>query len=108
MMDRLACCLVIASLAFAAPQPATGTTLDTDTYDAVDAILMFTTGFDVTGVVTGDHAPQTRFYGAGDQGARATCERFALLAMSKPGKFQFVITNTGGNPVNCKLVLRTP
>ena len=110
MTYRLAFFLVTASLALAAPELARGTNslADTAIYDTVDAIDMNPVGFAVTGIIAGGSTPGTVFYTANEDRCHATCERFGLLAMSKPGKFQFVVTSVGNNPVCCKLVLRTP
>ena len=86
-------------------------------YDTVDAVQTTTVGsnvaIEIRGVVSGDSAPTTTTYvlrgssSGTDQGNR--CDRMALLAMSKPGKFQFVLVGPGGNTFsNCKLIARTP
>jgi hypothetical protein len=83
------------------------------TYDTVDALD--TSGdFTVTGVLAGSSvATTTSFDNFGSSStwyaAEARCERFALLAMSKPGKYQFTITVPSAfHFTSCKLSLRTP
>jgi hypothetical protein len=120
MTHRLAICLAVASLTFVAPRPADAAITSLfDTVDAVESTNEFVSGvgnaqvIKVTGILVGGTVPTTQtFTFAGithlDQGAR--CERLALLAMSKPGKYQFGIgsTNTAGTNGGCKLILRTP
>ena len=79
-------------------------------YDTVDAIeAAGSGGIRVTGIVAGEQAQSVTFYflGSGSEtGLR--CDRLALLAMSKPGKFQFVVVNSGPGSGNaCKLIVRT-
>jgi len=74
----------------------------------------------VTGIVTGEGAPSRRTFtilgspvtpssGTPQQDVAASrCDRLALLAMSKPGKFQFAIVDVGSSRVGCKLIARTP
>src|SRR5215217_189951 len=74
-------------------------------YDTVDAVQTSMVGSNVaiqiSGIVSGDSAPTTTTYflrssaSGTDQGSR--CDRMALLAMSKPGKFQLVLVGPGGS-----------
>jgi hypothetical protein len=86
-------------------------------YDTVDAVETLTVGSNVaiqiSGIISGDSTPTTTTYilrgssSGTDQANR--CDRMALLAMSKPGKFQFVLVGPGGSTFsNCKLIVRTP
>ena len=86
-------------------------------YDTVEAVQASTIGSNVaiqiSGIVSGESTPTTTTYfvrpstSGTDLGSR--CDRMALLAMSKPGKFQLVLVGPGGSSFsNCKLVLRTP
>ena len=86
-------------------------------YDTVDAVQTSTVGsnaaIQISGIVSGDSTPTTTTFilrpssSGTDQANR--CDRMALLAMSKPGKFQFVLVGPGGSTFsNCKVILRTP
>ena len=119
-MYRLVLCLVFVASTLAAPRPATAAV--TDFYDTVDFVEI--TARDATqpttpaslvlrGIPAGGNAPVTRTYRFQD--ARATgdglemalhCNRLAVLAMSKPGKFQFAIHATG--TPTCRLTLVAP
>jgi hypothetical protein len=120
MTRRFASCLAIALLTFMAPRPAAATSPITTFFDAVDAVELGPAddGFSVhaikvTGVVVGATAPTTHTFtfapdttGA-DQARR--CELYAVLAMSKPGKFRFGIEANGSVAyASCKLIRRTP
>jgi hypothetical protein len=110
MTHRLAACLAIASLTFMAARPAAAAT--THTFDTVDALeIEYNSNSGniviVTGILVGQMTPTTHtfaFNGYGDDARQ--CERFAVIAMSKPGKYRFAI----GTMYNkgCKLILRTP
>ena|ERR1041384_621210 len=114
MTRHLVAGLVLASLAILSPRPAAadGTPI---VYDTVDALQLRNNNvIRVTGIISGQGASSTTDYnlisgsvGSVDYAAR--CDRLALLAMSKPGKFQFVITSTGGfSGFYCQLIVRTP
>jgi hypothetical protein len=103
MTHRIAACLALASLTFVAPRPAAAAV--THTFDTVDAVEIVN-GSDtlvVTGILVGQTTPTTlSFYFVG-----VRCERLAVIAMSKPGKFRFGIGSSGGSG-SCKLILQTP
>jgi hypothetical protein len=121
MMHRLAICLVIASVSLAAPRPAVASA--TDVYDTVDSVEVnsddpnasFNVSLVVTGIPAGGSTPITKIYNfgalstAGNFEQAAHCQRLAVVAMSKPGKFQFAI-GAFASSLNhsCKLILRTP
>ena len=118
MTRQLATCLAIAALAMISPEPARAAQGDVTAYDAVDAIEVQGSTIAVTGIVAGQGAPSTTRYiinsssgtgtGFTDVGA-SRCDRLALLAMSKPGKFQFAVVDLGfSSRFSCKLILRTP
>jgi hypothetical protein len=84
-------------------------------YDTVDAVEVYGGFIVVTGIISGQGGPTTLRYGVFDQSSTAgtgaaRCDRLALLAMSKPGKFQFatvrVVSGIAG--FSCKLIIRTP
>jgi len=120
-MTRLATCIAIAALTMISPRPAAASIGDIiAAYDTVDAIEVVANQITVTGIVTGEGAPSRRTFtilgspvtpssGTPQQDVAASrCDRLALLAMSKPGKFQFAIVDVGSSRVGCKLIARTP
>lgn len=113
MTRHLATCLVIAALTTVSAGPAAAAFGDVIFYDTVDAVEFTGSAFLVTGIIQGQSAPSTTSYRAGssssDPERASLCQRLALLAMSKPGKFQFVIKDQGSSTnVGCKLILRAP
>jgi len=107
MTHRLACCLAIASLLFLAPRPAAADTIDVfDTVDSVD--LNGTIRLFVTGILSGQTAPTTQELYVTNSTLVQQCERLALMAMSKPGKYQFHVVRNSGAVSRCKLSLRAP
>jgi len=119
MTRHLVAGLMIASLIFAAPRSAAAAFFSSvfDTVDTVEINHDNMFGFPsanvvVTGILSGGSVVVTRtfeFFNDADMAAR--CERFAVIAMSKPGRFQFAIgshnvgSGTGGG---CRLILRAP
>jgi hypothetical protein len=116
MTHRFAICLAIASLILAIPQPAAATiTTEFDTVDAVEIANNSSNSYlvIVTGIRTGESAPTTQTFGVtnstnSDDSRVRQCERFAVLAMSKPGKYRFGIGGGSYSSGGCKLTLRTP
>ena len=108
MAHRLAICLAIASSILAAPRPAAAAI--THVFDTVDAVEISGTAINVTGILAGQTAPTTVMFEFYDAGRVQRCERLAVLAMSKPGKYQFGIGGPSGPNLtpSCKLALRTP
>ncbi len=83
-----------------------------DTVDAVQSDLGFIT---ITGIVVGQSAATTSSYfvdgtsSTSSEDGVARCDRFALLAMAKPGKYQFATVGPDRNDrFVCKLALRSP
>ena len=117
MMHRFAICLVIALSSLAAPRPAAAAA--TDVYDTVDSVEIDNRGglqgpfLVLTGIPAGLTTPVTTSYSFNSSGFPASldiamhCHRLALVAMSKPGKFQFAI-GQAANTRGCKLSLRAP
>ncbi|HEY0987478.1 MAG TPA: hypothetical protein VGD80_10525 [Kofleriaceae bacterium] len=100
------------------PESARAAQGDVTAYDTVDAIEVQASTITVTGIIAGQGAPSTTRYSilstgsstssSTDVGA-ARCDRLALLAMSKPGKFQFAVIDLGfSSRFSCKLIARTP
>ena len=113
MIRHLVAGLVIASLATLSPRPAAadGTPIIYDTVDALQ--LRANNTIRVTGIISGQGAPSTTDYNlitssAASVDYAARCDRLALLAMSKPGKFQFVITFIPNIGFSCQLIVRAP
>lgn len=119
MTRTLIACLTLGALCLLSSQPASAAFGDVTLYDTVDAIKVLDTRITVTGILAGQTAPTTATYniqstssssGGAIDVAASRCDRLALLAMSKPGKFQFgVVDESGsGSRVSCKLIVRTP
>ncbi len=84
-------------------------------FATVDAVETQTNSvFIVTGIVEGAAEPTRHtfsiIFSIEPQSGLNRCDRFALLAMSKPGRYQFSIVNASSSPsaVRCKLALRAP
>lgn len=126
MLQRLTICLVTVSLAVAMPRPAFANT--TDRFDTLDSAEIddsinndnnSNVGLIIRGILVGGTATVTRIYIFGSQSdsvvvARVQhCHRLSVLALSRPGKYEFAIggnTNNGTTfPSNsgCRLTLRT-
>jgi hypothetical protein len=87
-------------------------------YETVDAVEVWGNRITVTGIVSGQSAPSELQYlmldlgttsgGLADSAAR--CDRLALLAMAKPGKYQFAMVRVepSSRRFGCKLIVRTP
>lgn len=114
MTHRLAICLVLGSLMVLTPRPTSATVINTTLFDTVDTVELnndsgTVVNLLITGILAGQSSPVTRtFIFSVSSGASALqCERFAIIAMSKPGKYQFAV-GTLGSVGACKLILRTP
>lgn len=106
MFRLVAMCCAIVAVMVGGPLPAMAATSDTTTYDAVEVVSSVIT---VTGIISGQGAPTTTTYTVlGGTESAARCDRLALLAMAKPGKFQFAVVTQFGDEVSCKLIVRTP
>jgi hypothetical protein len=82
-------------------------------FEAVDSfVITDPTHFEVTGILRGESAPRTlAFYisGYSDPGVyMARCDRFALLAMSKPGAWLLEVAQVDGSYTlpTCRLTRR--
>jgi hypothetical protein len=100
-----------AAVADDVPNPATTSA----TYDTVDTVEVWGTLIVVTGIISGQATPTRLLYNILDQSgasgiAASRCDRLALLAMSKPGKFRFaaVLIDSSFTRFSCRLILRTP
>jgi hypothetical protein len=107
-------CCAIAAFTFTGLSPAVAAFGDSITYEAVDAVEVLADQIRVMGIISGQGAPSTTLYTIVNTGstdvAASRCDRLALLAMSKPGKFQFAVVEELSTPVRfgCKLIVRTP
>ena len=110
MTRTMIACLTLGALCLISSQPARAATGDLTLYATVDAIKVLATVIEVTGIVVGQSAPSTVSYSiATTDVAASRCDRLALLAMSKPGKFQFgMVDESFGDHFSCKLIVRTP
>ena len=80
-------------------------------YDTVDAVQSDADLITVTGIVVGQSTVTTSSYriaATASSDGVARCDRFALLAMAKPGKYRFATVLAPGDMFVCKLTLRTP
>jgi hypothetical protein len=83
-------------------------------YDTVDSLQL--RGFSiirVTGIISGEGAQSVHDYSLISGSVTspeyaARCDRLALLAMSKPGKYQFTLTALSGGSFGCSLTVRAP
>lgn len=119
MTRRLSAGLTIVALAFvsstsATAEPPIGVPA---VYDTVDGIVVSGRRITVTGIISGQVAQSTFLYllfdeitssGAASDTANR-CDRLALLAMSKPGKFQFAVERVPStSSFRCALTVRAP
>jgi hypothetical protein len=105
----IALALALATTTLSAAPVAHADPPSTTVFDAVDMVQGESSRLTVTGLVAGQ--PTTKawlIYGSSGDGA-LRCERMALLAMSKPGKYTFsVIQGTSIEPTRCQLALTNP
>lgn len=128
MMNRFTS-LFVAPLIFVAPRPALADATAATVFDTVDSVELdqrencptspsacFThTIVIVTGILSGRSTPNTRSFNFVDKAdIAAHCQRLAMLAMSKPGKYRFGIGSDGPFPGGsrgngaCSLTLVNP
>ncbi|HEX3763701.1 MAG TPA: hypothetical protein VHW23_33620 [Kofleriaceae bacterium] len=123
MFRLVAMCCAVAAITFGSLPRAEAVAIgDTFAYDTVDAIEVFGPQIRVTGILSGQSSPSTTLYTVVNSTtgsniseptdvAASRCDRLALLAMTKPGKYQFaVVAMSTFAPlhVSCKLIVRTP
>lgn len=115
--------LLAASLMFAAVRSALAITASI-TFDTVDGAEIqqlsactsagcARTSLVVTGILRGQTTPGTRTFDFGFQADLAAhCQRLAMIAMAKPGKYRFAISADNNNPSvpsgACNLTLVSP
>jgi hypothetical protein len=122
-MYRVALCLALVASTLATPR--TAGAVATDSYDTVDAVefnrrdpnFAGNPSIQVRGIPAGGTTPTTRTYFFTSFSSNPTdgvesathCHRLAVLAMSKPGKYQFAIGPGGSSTATgCRLTLVTP
>jgi hypothetical protein len=87
-------------------------------YETVDAVQSGPTDHQITitGIIAGQSTATTMSYPLrapfsssvnANEDVTARCDRLALLAMAKPGKYQFATVLVSGGFV-CKLIVRAP
>lgn len=111
-MPRLTAVALVLAALVAAPRVAAAETVFA-AYDTIDAYdVRPNGGIRITGILAGASAPTTTLYNVGSSSTTTDnsmrCDRLALLAMTKPGKFQFFLIEDGFGPLSCRLKLRTP
>ena len=116
-MNRLAIFVLLAALAapaFAQSTIPVGIGVgQTVVFTTVDAVQLVSNRFYVTGVVEGEAAASTRYvtFNANDPELnRGACERLAVLALERPGRYRLEVAyyppNYQGS--TCKLVRANP
>jgi hypothetical protein len=104
------------AISLASPTPASADfPFEGQVYDTVDAVQSDEGLITITGIVVGQSAATTSSYtiagtsSSSSEDGVARCDRFALLAMAKPGKYQFATVGPGRNDrFVCKLIVRAP
>jgi hypothetical protein len=85
-------------------------------YDTVDAVQSGPGDrrITITGIIAGQSTVTTLTYTlrtisptSSNEDVMARCDRFALLAMAKPGKYQFATVGLQG-ALDCKVIVRAP
>ena len=107
MFRLVVMCYAIAAFTVGGPLPAMAATSGTTAYDTIDAVEVVDTFITVTGIISGQGAPTTTTYVVvGGTESAARCDRLALLALTKPGKYQFAVVPQGIDVFSCKLIVR--
>jgi len=104
MRPIFAACL-IASLASLAAPPVAAAPTPVDVYDTVDSVENQSLYLLVTGMKNGSKQSVQTEYEVDDPEARADCKRYAVLALSKPGKYTFSVINSGAR--YCRLTAKS-
>jgi hypothetical protein len=113
--------ILAATLAFSlASTPASAGIADgPHVYDTVDSVQSGPADHQITitGIIAGQSTATTMSYTLrtpfsssvnANEDVSARCDRFALLAMAKPGKYQFATIVLPGPTYDCKLTVRAP
>ena len=100
--------LMLSPLLFASAQSSTVVHV----FETVDSYEMETLSrAKITGILQGESTPKTiqlsiEFTNTDHQQRMRLCERFALMALSKPGQYYFEVKNPGLSNLGCKLTRR--
>lgn len=97
---------VLAPLSLATAQTSSGTYVF-ETVDSIDAYS--SVGLRVTGILQGEATPRTVSLVASSsnfEGLTRACERYALIAMSRPGQYYLEARRGGTYLEGCKLTRR--
>jgi hypothetical protein len=116
MPRTLTACVVLAVVSLLSAQPVIAAAGDVTLYDTVDEIRVSDERIIVTGIVAGQSVATTATYlilnnhisSSPTDVAAARCDRLALLAMSKPGKFRFGVVEEDSRRFSCKLRVLAP
>jgi hypothetical protein len=114
MTHRFAFCLALVALTTVLPRPISATVVSITTFDTVDAVEInngpsggSAVFLVITGILAGQSSPVTATFFFNGGATALQCERFAIIAMSKPGKYQFAVGASDASGA-CRLILRTP
>lgn len=108
MTNRLLKLFIALPVAIATTLPAASAVADV-TYETVDAVMpQSTSRLTITGIKTGQSAPTTQEYILTTLDISGRCERMAVLAMSRPGKYRLTMVGPQGSELTCRLSLRAP
>ena len=108
MLHRLSSVLVVAALVIPPAVTQAGTGSLTYTFATVDGVKVIDKLIYVTGIQVGASTPTEIPASFADSSAAERCDRLALIAMSKPGKYQFSILNPSSGTYYCDLSVVTP
>lgn len=107
---RIAVSALAAALTLLPPPPALAQPAPVGvSYATIDAIETTSRTLWITGIVEGGTAPtRTGYFLLDADKMMDRCERFALLVMSKPGKYQMTLINPSTTSARCMLSVRAP
>jgi len=77
-------------------------------FTAVDAVSLRSSGIQITGVPEGAAAPVTSTWSVYSASYAEACERYALLAMERPGRYRLEVLSSGSSLQYCRLVRAAP
>jgi hypothetical protein len=115
-MKRHFAAAVLAAFVLVAPAVRAQTAPASTVFSTVEGVEVEASRFTITGVVQGEpeaRAVQFHVFSYASPGSRSdilgSCERFALVAMSKPGEYLLhVYPGTSSGVAHCKLTLANP
>lgn len=106
---RIAVPALAAALTLLPPSPVLAQAESGVSYATIDAIESSGSRvFWITGIIEGEAEPtRTSYFLLDADKTTDRCERYALLVMSKPGKYQMTLVNTSSS-ARCMLSVRAP